>query len=109
MKTVNIICLSVIAFVGVVVAIVAIAAPSPSPMADARKAAAKMAPEVTAQRLQQDYKKRGVSGDIACEDFDAKTQFCTVTDHGRRVARLKVKLNVLTGAIDAEPILGGGY
>jgi type II secretory pathway pseudopilin PulG len=106
MKTVNIICVSIIAVVIVGIGVAAIASPSPSPMVDARKAAAKMAPEVTAQRLQKDYKKRGVSGKVRCEDFDAGTQFCTVTDHGHRVARLKVKLNVLTGAIDAEPIIG---
>jgi hypothetical protein len=67
------------------------------------KANAKLAPEKTAKRIMRDYRSRGVSGKVTCRDFDTTTQLCSVRDHGKLVARLKVKLSVDSGALDVQP------
>lgn len=73
------------------------------PMQPARDKAAKLTPENTAKRIQADYRKRGVSGRVRCVDFKPEEQRCTVRDGGKIVARLDVRLNLSTGALDVRP------
>lgn len=64
--------------------------------------AARLSAAHTAQRIQRDYRKRGVPGRVRCVDVSTSKQACTVRNHGRVVAHLDVDLNVDTGALDVH-------